>query len=349
MGGLSHSPARKPEGSGNLPVDKVDLIPSLERVFALAGKYPGKTLLLDAKPGSAVNRMAKQLIDLLRKYPDMRERVIVSSPDPETLAKFQSAFASQPDFKDFKNFTLDKETLNKRNPSKQDKDPLSGSGDNRFASIGVPKSPLAGADFYDAVKAVRKARKTIDAPGSAHKGKKLVTWTVNEKEHLRKMFRAKPHMVITAEPRLANRVLTEMGYRVGDPTRPRVLAHRGGGNLERHPENSLAAVEYGMQVADGVELDLVSTKDDLLLYHDQNPNDLISVARNLGVEADHTWRPAFPYLNSCYRRPLAELTSAEVREHYGYTRNRSSSIGLNLALNIAGQLLQAPLLLLPQR
>lgn len=315
------------------------VVPDLEAVFELAGKYQDKLILLDTKPGGEVTRMAHQLMDLLRKHPQLRERVVLSNPDPTTLDTIKGEFHQQPDFQNFHNFALDKETLNRFRPNRCDRDPFCGSKQNRFAFLGIPRHPLAGAGLDDAKESIARAREQSDNPESPHAGKQVVAWTLSDQQEMEQILKARPHAVITTDTSRAREA------RDGSDPTIKVIGHRGGGDLEQFPENSLPAVERGLRQADGIEVDIVSAKDGLLLYHDVNPNSGLALLRNLGAEADHSWRPLFPNLNSPFRKPLTELTRAEIRENYGYTRNLTRSTALNLALNAAGQLLRAPLLL----
>jgi glycerophosphoryl diester phosphodiesterase len=318
---------------------KKQLIPDLEAVFDLADKYQDKLIVLDTKPGGEGPRLSRQLIQLLRRHPRMTDRVVVSNPDPATLNILKSEFHKQPDFRDFQNFTLDKETLNRFRPTPCDLDPLCGSAQNRFASMGIPRHPLAGAGLGDAQKSIASAREQSDDSGSPHVGKQIIAWTLNEPEEMARIMQARPHAVIT----------TDLGgaknFRDRESLDTRVIGHRGGGDLQEFPENSLPAVEHGLREADGIEVDIISARDGLLLYHDVNPNSGLAALRNLGAEADHSWRPVFPDLNSSFRKPLTELTRAEIRANYGYARNLTRNALLNVALNAVGQLLRVPLLL----
>lgn len=103
------------------------------------------------------------------------------------------------------------------------------------------------------------------------------------------------------------------------PTRrPEVIAHRA--DPIDAAENTLPAIQNAAdRGADGVEIDLCITKDgQIVLWHDATPGSLIAVVRNLGLEGGQSYRPTWPEVGSPFRRPVKELTLAEVRRHLGY-------------------------------
>ena len=106
------------------------------------------------------------------------------------------------------------------------------------------------------------------------------------------------------------------------PPRPiRVVGHRG---LARsQPENTIpsfaAALDLG---ADAIEADICRTKDGhYIVWHDNEPGDRASLARGIGAET-YAYRAAWPSLFDPKRRPVHEMTLAEMREICGYSPNQ---------------------------
>jgi glycerophosphoryl diester phosphodiesterase len=98
-----------------------------------------------------------------------------------------------------------------------------------------------------------------------------------------------------------------------------VIGHRGAAAKEI--ENTIPSMQRA--IADGanaVEIDLSLTKDGaVVLWHDWDPNSMIALSRQANIEAHQRARPRVPEKGDAMRRPIDELTLAEVREHYGYT------------------------------
>ena len=97
----------------------------------------------------------------------------------------------------------------------------------------------------------------------------------------------------------------------------RIIAHRGA--PREAPENTIAAFEAAAKRgADALEIDLCLTADEeLALWHDCDPDEPVALARQLGLEPT-PYRPVTPPAGDPMRRPVCELTLAELREHYGY-------------------------------
>lgn len=100
-----------------------------------------------------------------------------------------------------------------------------------------------------------------------------------------------------------------------------VIGHRGA--AREAPENTIEsyarAVELG---ADAVEADICVTADGhFVVWHDADPGGEIALARQAGRE-ELLFTPDVPPIGSPWRRAVAELTLAEFRRHYGYTRRR---------------------------
>ncbi len=104
-----------------------------------------------------------------------------------------------------------------------------------------------------------------------------------------------------------------------DSSRPfLVIGHRGAPAVA--VENTLAAFERALsEGANGLEVDLCLTRDGhVVVWHDWEPSSAVALARQIGAEPNVMARPVVPALTSAHRRPVDELTLAELREHLGY-------------------------------
>jgi glycerophosphoryl diester phosphodiesterase len=101
-----------------------------------------------------------------------------------------------------------------------------------------------------------------------------------------------------------------------------VIGHRG--LPTEHPENTIPSLEAAIAAgANGVEIDLCLTRDgEVVLWHDSSTGGLVSLVRNLGFEGGMAYMPNYPPLGSGFRRPVHELSLAELRAHYGYSPRR---------------------------
>jgi glycerophosphoryl diester phosphodiesterase len=100
-----------------------------------------------------------------------------------------------------------------------------------------------------------------------------------------------------------------------------IIGHRGAPLVA--PENTIAAfakaVEFG---ANAIETDICVTQDDcFILWHDADPNDTWTLARQWGGEG-LLYRPDVPALGSPWRRPVSELALAALRTSCGYIRRK---------------------------
>ncbi|MCA8921323.1 MAG: hypothetical protein KDD82_05910 [Planctomycetes bacterium] len=131
------------------------------------------------------------------------------------------------------------------------------------------------------------------------------------------------------EARQPNAALRELIAQAQPTRRPIVIAHRG--NPVDFPENTLPAIVSAVELgADGLEVDLCLTLDDrIVVWHDQAPGGLVTLARNLGLEGGVGYQPVLPSVTSSKRRPTHELTLAELRANYGYARRRFSPFGFS--------------------
>jgi glycerophosphoryl diester phosphodiesterase len=99
-----------------------------------------------------------------------------------------------------------------------------------------------------------------------------------------------------------------------------VVGHRG--SPVRAIENTLEAMDAAIaDRADAVEVDLCLTSDGhVVLWHDWDPDEPVARLRQLGLEPGVKYAPWVPNLWSDWRRPVPELTLAELREHYDYKK-----------------------------
>lgn len=320
------APKAAPAGPVQSVTDAKDWhLPSLDEVFELARRYPGKPIFLDVKlPADnpeVAKRLAGQVMELLRRYPDMKDRVIIGQPNRANLDAIKAAFAESPDFKSFKNFTFDHEELNVvgTGDAPFDAHPLHGSGDNKYVSIGDPKTPGSKGDWNDLLRMAEDTLKQASDPNSPHHGKKLICWTVNDEAKIRQLAKLGVHAIMTDNPDLTNKVLDEM-YAKDDPKRPQVMCHRGGPDDGFAPENTMPMIERGFQKGDSIEIDIVSCTDGVALFHDNDAGDLVGTMRNLGFESGN-FRPTNPgVLSSLRGKEAHELSMAELRKGYGYER-----------------------------
>lgn len=96
-----------------------------------------------------------------------------------------------------------------------------------------------------------------------------------------------------------------------------VVGHRGA--PASAPENTLPSFDRALaDGANAIEADFCVTKDDqVVAWHDADPDELVAYARAAGAEFDVAYRPVSPPEGDPMRRPVRELTLAELRAHYG--------------------------------
>jgi len=111
----------------------------------------------------------------------------------------------------------------------------------------------------------------------------------------------------------------------GGPGSILTIAHHGYTNV--WPENTAQSCDAALRRgADAVEIDLCLTADEqVVLWHDWNPDDAVALARQIGQPPGQAYYPSVPALGSSWRRPVDELTLAELREHCGYTNREDAA------------------------
>lgn len=96
-----------------------------------------------------------------------------------------------------------------------------------------------------------------------------------------------------------------------------VVGHHGAPNLAA--ENTINSFKAAVAVgANAIEIDFCITSDDVIVaFHDRDPDSPVALARQAGGEG-YAWLPFVPPVDSSWRRPVNQLTLAELRIHYGY-------------------------------
>ena len=110
-----------------------------------------------------------------------------------------------------------------------------------------------------------------------------------------------------------------------------VCGHRGSPINE--PENTIPSFERAFsEGVNSLETDICVTRDkEVILWHDWNPDDLVSLLREKGFEPEVAYKPDFPAPLSGYRNKTSELTLQDFREHFNYIRKgESEPIGAHI-------------------
>ena len=104
------------------------------------------------------------------------------------------------------------------------------------------------------------------------------------------------------------------------------IAHHGYTNV--WPENTAQSCNAALRRgADALEIDLCLTADaQVILWHDWDPDDVVALARQVGMPRGQAYYPRVAALGSGWRRPVDELTLAEFREHCGYTNREDAAV-----------------------
>lgn len=103
-----------------------------------------------------------------------------------------------------------------------------------------------------------------------------------------------------------------------------VCGHRGSPINE--PENTIPSFERALREGvNALETDLCVTKDKQVIHwHDWNPDELVALIREQGIEPEVAYKPDFPAPFSGLRNKTSELTFEEFRKHFNYTRKGES-------------------------
>ena len=308
-------------------------VPTLAEVFALAAAYPdGGPIFLDTKlPRGAedvARRMAAQYLALFVRHPDMRARAFIGCPDGALLAVVKERFAAAPGFGDFRNFALDHEELSDFFVGNQvdEATPVRGAGDNAWLSVGAPYKPLAVGDFADLCSLVRRTLALTRDPAGPHAGKRLCVWTIEDEAQMRALADLGPDTILTDHPARLAAVLDERyGPRAADPRRPWAMCHRGGPDGHGAPENTLPLIEVGLGLGEGIEIDVCAALDGAVVFHDNDPENLIAVLRYAGGGGVGEFRPLARDPDLANHR-VDQLTVAQAQAHHGYARDEKGAL-----------------------
>ncbi|RPI65900.1 MAG: hypothetical protein EHM47_17935, partial [Ignavibacteriales bacterium] len=107
--------------------------------------------------------------------------------------------------------------------------------------------------------------------------------------------------------------------------------HRG--SPVNEPENTIPSLERALREgANSVEVDICVTKDkEVILWHDWNPDELVALIRERGLEPEVAYKPEFPAPFSGFRNKTSELTLKEFREHFNYVKKGEEiSVGAHI-------------------
>jgi glycerophosphoryl diester phosphodiesterase len=112
-----------------------------------------------------------------------------------------------------------------------------------------------------------------------------------------------------------------------------ICGHRGSPTKEI--ENTIPSFCLAMnEGANSVETDLCITKDKVVvLWHDWNPDEIVALLREKGLEPDVKYKPYIPQLFNEKRKKISELTYNEFSEGYCYIE-KGSSIPLKIQIPI---------------
>ncbi|MDT3696895.1 MAG: glycerophosphodiester phosphodiesterase family protein [Ignavibacterium sp.] len=103
-----------------------------------------------------------------------------------------------------------------------------------------------------------------------------------------------------------------------------ICGHRG--SPVNEPENTIPSFERAVREgANSLEVDICITKDNVvILWHDWNPDDLVALLREKGLEPEVAYKPDFPAPFSGFRNKTSELTLQEMRKHFNYIKKGES-------------------------
>ena len=99
-----------------------------------------------------------------------------------------------------------------------------------------------------------------------------------------------------------------------------VCGHRG--SPVNEPENTIPSFERALREGvNSLETDLCVTKDkEVILWHDWNPDELVALIREQGIEPEVAHKPDFPAPFSGLRNKTSELNLEVFRKHFNYIK-----------------------------
>ena len=103
------------------------------------------------------------------------------------------------------------------------------------------------------------------------------------------------------------------------------IGHRGAAAYE--VENTIPACEFALTKynANAIEIDISFTADkEVVLWHDWDPDNFVSIIRQIGLEPGVKYRPLAP--ENKMRKHTHNLTLEELRKHYGYALRKSGKV-----------------------
>jgi glycerophosphoryl diester phosphodiesterase len=97
-----------------------------------------------------------------------------------------------------------------------------------------------------------------------------------------------------------------------------ICGHRG--SPVKCVENTIPSFKQALDDgANALEIDLSITSDGhVILWHDWDPNNHVSILRETGLEPELKYRPSPPPIGSAYRKPVHLITLEEFRNNYSY-------------------------------
>lgn len=103
-----------------------------------------------------------------------------------------------------------------------------------------------------------------------------------------------------------------------------ICGHRG--SPVNEPENTIPSFERAMREGvNSLETDLCVTKDkEVILWHDWNPDELVALIREQGIEPEVAFKPDFPAPFSGYRNKTSETTLNDFRKHFNFIKKDGS-------------------------
>ena len=95
-----------------------------------------------------------------------------------------------------------------------------------------------------------------------------------------------------------------------------ICGHRG--SPVNEPENTIPSFERALtEGVNSLEIDICVTKDkEVILWHDWNPDELVSLIRERGFEPEVSYKPDFPPLFAELRKKISEVNLDTFRENY---------------------------------
>lgn len=94
--------------------------------------------------------------------------------------------------------------------------------------------------------------------------------------------------------------------------------------------NTIPSFERALREGVSLETDLCVTKDnEVILWHDWNPDELVALIRENGIEPDVAYKPYFPAPFSGLRNKINELTLDEFRRNFNYSK-KDESYSINI-------------------